>query len=112
MPEEISKWAGSLSMFRIWSHASYSLNSFKRGYIGGYTFFHTTLHIGHSLNSLKGGYTEDYIGTTMGVVEGDTGSLDYSSCNIGRMDKKMQTTLTQGLKRWDAGRWGNGSKPQ
>ena len=54
MPEEISKWAGSLSMFRIWSLASYSLNSFKRGYIGG--------------------YVGDYIGTTIGVIEGDTGT--------------------------------------
>ena len=32
-----------------------------------------------SLNSLKGGYIEDYIGTTMGVIEGDTRSLDHSS---------------------------------
>ena len=32
----------------------------------------------HSLNSLKGGYIGDYIGTTMGVIKGDTRSLDYS----------------------------------
>ena len=32
----------------------------------------------YSLNSLKGGYIGDYIGTTMGVIKGDTRSLDYS----------------------------------
>ena len=33
-----------------------------------------TLHISYSLNSLKG----DYKGTTIGVIKGDTSSLDYS----------------------------------
>ena len=33
----------------------------------------------HSLNSLKGGYIGDCIGTTIGVIKGDTRSLDYSS---------------------------------
>ena len=28
---------------------------------------------------LKGGYMGDYIGTTIGVIKGDTRSLDYSS---------------------------------
>ena len=37
----------------------------------------------HSLNSLKGGYIGDYIGTTIGVVKGDTRSLDYSLHVIG-----------------------------
>ena len=33
----------------------------------------------NSLYSLKGGYIEDYIGTTIGVIKGDTRSLGYSS---------------------------------
>ena len=33
----------------------------------------------YSLNSIKGGYTGDYMGTTIGVVKGDTRSSDYSS---------------------------------
>ena len=34
----------------------------------------------YSLNSLKAGYIGDYIGeTVMGVIQGDTRSLDYSS---------------------------------
>ena len=33
----------------------------------------------YSLNSLKGGYIGDYIGTTIGVIKGDTRSLDYGS---------------------------------
>ena len=33
----------------------------------------------HSLNSLKGGYIGDYIGSIIGVLKGDTRSLDYSS---------------------------------
>ena len=33
----------------------------------------------YSLNSLMGGYIGDYIGTTIGVIKGDTRSLDYSS---------------------------------
>ena len=36
----------------------------------------------YSLYSLKGGYVEDYMGTTMGVIEEDTRSLDYSSCSV------------------------------
>ena len=34
----------------------------------------------YSLNSLKGGYIGDYIGSTIGVIKGDTMSLDYCSC--------------------------------
>ena len=37
-------------------------------------------HVSYSLNSLKGVYIGDYIGTTIGVIKGDTRSLDYSSC--------------------------------
>ena len=33
----------------------------------------------HSLNSLKGDYIEDHIGTIIGIIKGDTRSLDYSS---------------------------------
>ena len=33
----------------------------------------------HSLNSFKGGNIGGYIGTTIGVIKGDTRSLDYSS---------------------------------
>ena len=33
----------------------------------------------YSLNSLKGGYIGDYMGTTIGVIKGDTRSLDSSS---------------------------------
>ena len=33
----------------------------------------------YSLNSLQGGYIGDYVGTTIGVITGDTWSLDYSS---------------------------------
>ena len=35
--------------------------------------------VSYSLNSLKGGYIGDYIGTTIGLIKGDTRSLDYSS---------------------------------
>ena len=37
------------------------------------------IHMSYSLNSLKGGYIGDCIGTTIGVIKGDTRSLDYSS---------------------------------
>ena len=33
----------------------------------------------YSLNSLKGGYIKDYIGTTIGVIKGDTRSLENGS---------------------------------
>ena len=33
----------------------------------------------YSLNSLKGGYIGIIYGTTIGVIKGDTRSLDYSS---------------------------------
>ena len=33
-------------------------------------------HMSYSLNSLKGGCIGDYIGTTIGVIKGDTRSLD------------------------------------
>ena len=33
----------------------------------------------YSLNSLKGGYIGGYIRTTIGLIKGDTRSLDYSS---------------------------------
>ena len=33
----------------------------------------------YSLNSLKGGYIGDDIGTTIGIIKGDTRSLDYGS---------------------------------
>ena len=31
--------------------------------------------------AIKGGYIGDYMGTTMGVIKGDTRSLDCSSCS-------------------------------
>ena len=36
-------------------------------------------HMSYSLTSLKGGYIGDYMGTSIGVIKGDTRSLDYSS---------------------------------
>ena len=36
-------------------------------------------YMSYSLNSLKGGYKGDYIGGIIGVIKGDTRSLDYSS---------------------------------
>ena len=36
----------------------------------------------YSLNSFKGINIGDYIGTTIGVVKGDTRSLDYSSYEV------------------------------
>ena len=33
----------------------------------------------HNLNSFKGDYVGDCIGGTIGVIKGDTRSLDYSS---------------------------------
>ena len=33
----------------------------------------------YSLNSLKGVYMGDYMGTTIGVIKGETRSLDSSS---------------------------------
>ena len=33
----------------------------------------------HSLNSLKGGSIGDYIGTTIGLIKGDSRSLDNGS---------------------------------
>ena len=36
-------------------------------------------HMSCSLNSLKGDNLRDILGTTIGVVKGDTESLDYSS---------------------------------
>ena len=38
-------------------------------------------HVSFSLNSLKGGYIGIIYGTTIGVIKGDTRSLDYSSCD-------------------------------
>ena len=40
------------------------------------------LHMYYSLNSLKGGYLGDYVGATIGVIKGDTRSLDYGSYDI------------------------------
>ena len=37
------------------------------------------LYMSHSLNSLKGVYIGIIYGTTIGVIKGDTRSLDYSS---------------------------------
>ena len=34
----------------------------------------------YSLNSFNRGYTGDYIGSIIGVIKGDTRSLDSSSC--------------------------------
>ena len=36
----------------------------------------------HSLNSIKDDYVRDYIGTAIGVIKGDTRSLDLGSCLI------------------------------
>ena len=40
------------------------------------------LHISNSLNSLEGGYIGDYMGTTIGVIKGDTRSLDNGSYEL------------------------------
>ena len=40
---------------------------------------HRISHMNHSLNSFKGGYIRDHIGDSLGVIRGDTRSLDYSS---------------------------------
>ena len=37
----------------------------------------------YSLNSLRGGHIGDYIGTTIGVIKGDTRSLGSSSYTVG-----------------------------
>ena len=37
-------------------------------------------HVSYSLNSLKGGYIGNYIRDCLGVIKGDTRSLDHSSC--------------------------------
>ena len=42
------------------------------------------MHMSYSLNSFKGGYIGDYIGTTLGVIKGDTKSLDNDSYAIPR----------------------------
>ena len=36
-------------------------------------------NMSYSLKSLKGGYIGDDLGTTIGLIKGDTGSLDYGS---------------------------------
>ena len=36
-------------------------------------------HMRHDLSSLKGGYIGYYIGNIIGVIRGDTWSLDYGS---------------------------------
>ena len=36
--------------------------------------------VSYGLNSLKGAIWRSTIGTTIGVIKGDTRSLDYSSC--------------------------------
>ena len=46
------------------------------------TFLGAPVHLNHSLNSLKGGYVADYIRSNIGVIKGDTRSLDYSSCEL------------------------------
>ena len=38
-----------------------------------------SFQMSHSLNSLKGGYMGDYIGYIIGVIKGDTRSLDHGS---------------------------------
>ena len=47
---------------------SYSLNSLKGGYIGGF---------GSKL--LQGGYIRDYNGSVIGMIKGVARSLDYRS---------------------------------
>ena len=37
-------------------------------------------HVSYSPNSLKGGYIGEIYGTIIGVIKGDTRSLDYGSC--------------------------------
>ena len=37
-------------------------------------------YVSFSLNSVKGDYIREYIGTTIGIIKGDTRMLDYSSC--------------------------------
>ena len=39
----------------------------------------TPCHMSCSLNSLKGVYIGDHIGTTVGLIKGDTRSLDNGS---------------------------------
>ena len=40
-------------------------------------------HLGHTLNSLRGLYRGLYRGTTIGVIKGDTRSLDNGSFGAG-----------------------------
>ena len=39
-------------------------------------YIYIYIYMNHSLNSLKGGYIGDSMGTTIGVIKGDTRSLD------------------------------------
>ena len=39
-------------------------------------------HISYSLNSLKGGISGIILGTTIGLIKGDTRSLDYSPSGV------------------------------
>ena len=44
---------------------------------------HLDLHLSHNLNSFKGGlYRGLYRGTTIGVIKGDTRSLDSGSFRV------------------------------
>ena len=53
-----------------------------------YTPF-TKTHVSYNLNSLKGGYIGIIYGTTIGVIKGDTRSLDYSSCDLGQVSRGL-----------------------
>ena len=53
----------------------------------------------YSLNSLEEGYIGDYIGTIMGVIEGDTRSFEYGSYRI-----SSHAELQAMDKRWQFGR--------
>ena len=60
-------------------YVSYAPNSFKGVYIGDYSRV-------WGLNSLKGViiYVADSTGSIIGLIKGDTRSLDYGSLNSGR----------------------------
>ena len=49
-------------------------------------------NVGHGLNSFKGGYIGDYIGGIIGLIKGDTRSLDYSSCGRGPWGEDFRAT--------------------
>ena len=54
-------------------------------------------YMSHSLNSLKEGYIGDYLGTTIGLIKGDTRSLDYSSYELNSLKGFFSQTVMEGI---------------